>query len=140
MDADRLPPHLRRVVEAAESLDEQLLVVLFVQKAEPAPILAEMLGPDRSDLVTALGRLSKAGLVSHHRPEGEPIHWFATREGRTQGERLHRSIAARVLAEPAPENAPGEPDEAVEPGGHERVKARRRVPIDQNEKTGFSWD
>lgn len=144
MDADRLPPHLRRVVDAAETVDERLLVLLFVRKAEPAPDLAEMLGLERAELVPALGRLSQAGLVSHQRPEGEPIHWFATREGKVQGERLHRAIASRLVAEPEPEvaDAPGETGEAA-PGEtieHQKVKSRRRVAIDQNEKTGFSWD
>ncbi len=146
MDADRLPPHLRRVVDAAETVDERLLVLLFVRKAEPAPDLAEMLGLERSELVAALGRLSQAGLVSHQRPEGEPIHWFATREGKVQGERHHRAIASRLVAEPEPEvgDAGPEADRPAEPGGepgeHQRVKSRRRVAIDQNEKTGFSWD
>ncbi len=140
MDADRLSAQLRRVVDAAVSLDDKLLVVLFVQKAEPAPVLAEMLGPDRAELVGALGRLSKAGLVSHHRPEDEPIHWFATRNGRTEGEKLHRALSARLLAEPAPGSEPPEADQADEPGEHKRVTSRRRVSIDQKEKTGFSWD
>ncbi len=145
MDADRLPPHLRRVVDAAETVDERLLVLLFVRKAEPAPDLAEMLGLERAELVPALGRLSQAGLVSHQRPEGEPIHWFATREGKVQGERHHRAIASRLVAEPEPEvaDAPDEPASAApgeQPIEHQKVKSRRRVAIDQNEKTGFSWD
>jgi len=144
MDADRLTPQLRRVVDAAESLDERLLVLLSVRKAEPAPILAEMLGLERGAAMAALGRLSQRGLVSHQRPEGEPIHWFATRDGKTQGEQLHRAIASRQLAEPeAPLVAASDPPagEATADGGeHKRVKARRRVSIDQNEKTGFSWD
>jgi len=137
MDADRLAPHVRRVVDAAGSLDERLLVLLFFRKAEPAPDLIEMLGGERAELTGALGRLSQAGLVGHHRPEDEPIHWFATPEGKAQGEHLHRAIAARLLAEPGEEIedvvSPDEPD-------HQRVKSRRRVAIDQNEKTGFSWD
>jgi len=140
VEPDRLPYHLRLIVDAAESLDEQLLVLLFVQKAEPAPTLAEMLGPERAELVAALGRLSKAGLVSHHRPEGEPIHWFATREGRTQGEKLHRALSARLLAEPVAAEPPPAPEEPTETGDHQRVRSRRRVSIDQTEKTGFSWD
>ena len=139
MEPDRIAPQLRRIVDAAETLDEQLLVLLFVQKAEPAPTLMEMLGPERAELVGALGRLSKAGLVSHHRPEDEPIHWFATREGRTRGEKLHRAISARLLAEPASSETPP-PEEPAETGDHKRVRARRRVAIDQTEKTGFSWD
>jgi hypothetical protein len=141
MDADRLAPQLRRVVDAAGSLDERLLVLLFVRKAEPAAELMELLAAERAETMTALGRLSQARLVSHHRPEGEAIHWFATREGRTRGEQLYRGIAARLAAEPAPEG----PSEAAEdpPAAehdHQRVKTRRRVAIDQNEKTGFSWD
>lgn len=140
MDADLLSYQLRRVVDAAESLDERLLVLLFVQKAEPASTLGEMLGPERAELIAALGRLSKAGLVSHQKPENEPIHWFATLEGRTQGEKLHRAIAARLLAEPAPAPESVSPEEPAEAGEHRRVRSRRRVSIDQTEKTGFSWD
>ncbi|MDQ3066562.1 MAG: hypothetical protein M3R12_05345, partial [Actinomycetota bacterium] len=86
--------------------------------------------------------LSKAGLVSHHKPEDEPIHWFATREGRTQGEKLHRAIASQLLVEPAPAVEADTPptEEAVGSGEHQRVRSRRRVSIDQTEKTGFSWD
>jgi len=144
MDADRLAPHVRRVVDAAGSLDERLLVLLFVRKAEPAPDLTEMLGRERAEMTTALGRLSQAGLVGHHRPEGEPIHWFATPEGKAQGEQLHRAIAARLLAEPGQETenvaSQDEQPAAADSPDHQRVKSRRRVSIDQNEKTGFSWD
>jgi len=144
MDADRLTPQLRRVVDAAGPLDERLLVLLFVRKAEPAPILAEMLEIERAEAMTSLGRLSQAGLVSHQRPEGEPIHWFATREGKAKGERLHRAISARFAAEPVQEPQVGAPteqpaeDRPADP--QQRVTTRRRVAIDQNEKTGFSWD
>ena len=142
MEPDRLTPQLRRIVDAAESLDERLLVLLSVRKAEPAPILAEMLGLERGGTMAALGRLSQRGLVSHQRPEGEPIHWFATQNGKLQGEQLHRAIVARQLAESesaqpdavAPEATP------ADAGEQKPVKARRRVSIDQNEKTGFSWD
>lgn len=143
MEPDRLPARLRRVVEAAESLDDRLLVLLFVRKAESAPDLAELAGAGRAETMTALGRLSHAKLVAHNRPEGEPIHWFATPNGRTRGEQLHRAISLRL----PPEAAPSVPDAGAqqstdEPVGAPRreLKTRRRVPIDQNEKTGFSWD
>ena len=141
MDADRLAPQLRRVVDAAGSLDDQLLVLLFVRKAEPAPDLIEMLGRERAEIAMALGRLSQAGLVGHHRPEGEPTHWFATPNGKAKGEQLHRALVAELAErEPEPEvRAPAEPGAADAPD-HQRVSARRRVSIDQNEKTGFSWD
>ena len=143
MDADRLAPHVRRLVDSAESVDERLLVLLFFRKAEPAADLAEMLRAERAETMAALGRLSGAGLVSHHRPEGEPVHWFTTAPGKARAEQLHRAISARLLAEPAePAAGPVDPaaEETAEAPQHERVKARRRVPIDQNEKTGFSWD
>jgi hypothetical protein len=95
--------------------------------------------------MAALGRLSQARLVSHHRPEeGGAIHWFATAEGKTRGEHVLRAIAARLAATAAEEEAPspapeGEPPAADAPD-HQRLKTRRRVAIDQNEKTGFSWD
>ncbi len=141
MDADRLAPHVRRLVDAAETLDDRLLALLFFRKAEPASDLAEMLRVERGETMAALGRLSSAGLVSHQRPEGEAIHWFTTSQGKAKAEQLHRAISARLLAEPAPaaEVAEPEPDKPAEPD-HGRVRARRRVPIDQNEKTGFSWD
>ena len=140
MDADRLAPHVRRVVDSAETVDERLLVLLFFRKAEPAPDLAEMLGIERAETTAALGRLSAAGLVSHQRPEGEPLHWFPTPPGRAKAEQLHRAISARLTAEPAPtESAPAAVDQPAEPD-HGRVRSRRRVAIDQNEKTGFSWD
>ena len=138
MNADRLAPQLRRVVDAAGDLDEQLLVLLFVRKAEPAPDLIEMLGRERAEIAMALGRLSQAGLVGHHRPEGEPTHWFATPEGKARGEQLHRAVVA-ALAERGQEAPAPEPAAAGAPG-YQRVSARRRVSIDQNEKTGFSWD
>jgi hypothetical protein len=137
VDADRLAPHVRRVVDAAGSVDDRLLVLLFFRKAEPAPDLVEMLGIERGETIAALGRLSHAGFVGHHRPEGEPIHWFATPNGKAQGEQLNRAIVARLAAEPGEEAAV--PDEADSPD-HQRVRTRRRVAIDQNEKTGFSWD
>ena len=142
VDADRLAPHVRRVVDAAGTLDERLLVLLFFRKAEPAPDLAEMLRVERAETTGALGRLSAAGLVSHHRPEGEPLHWFTTSQGKAKAEQLHRAISARLTAEPAAtESAPAAADEpATAEPDHGRVKARRRVAIDQNEKTGFSWD
>ena len=142
MDVDGLSPQLRRIVDAAESLDDQLLVLLFVRKAEPAALLAELLAAERGMTTAALGRLSQRGLVSHHRPEGEPSQWFATREGRARAEQLHRAIAARLASatEPLPESPPATEPPAVEAGDHARVKVRRRVSIDQNEKTGFSWD
>ena len=139
MDADRLNPQLRRVVDAAGSLDEQILVLLFVRKAEPAPDLIEMLGRERPEIAMALGRLSQAGLVGHHRPEGEPTHWFATPNGKARGEQLHRTIVAS-LATQEPEDAPAPETAETEAPDHQRVSARRRVSIDQNEKTGFSWD
>jgi DNA-binding MarR family transcriptional regulator len=144
MDADRLAPNVRRVVDAAGGLDERLLVLLFFRKSEPAPDLMEMLGSERAETVTALGKLSHAGLVSHHRPEGEPIHWFATPEGKAQAEQLHRAVSGRLAAEPGPETdaapAPEEAPAAADSPDHQRVRTRRRVAIDQNEKTGFSWD
>ncbi len=142
MDADRLAPHVRRVVDAAGDVDERLLVLLFFRKAEPAPDLAEMLGVERAEATAALGRLSQAGLVAHQRPEGEPIHWFATSAGKARAEQLHRAAAARAAgtaaeAEPSvPSLQP--PDAAVPDVG--RVKARRKVSIDQSERGGFSWD
>lgn len=139
MDADRLAPQLRRVVDAAGSLDEQVLVLLFVRKAEPAPDLIEMLGRERPEIAMALGRLSQAGLVGHHRPEGEPTHWFATPEGKARGEQLHRAIAASLAAQ-EPEDVRAPEPAAADAPDHQRVSARRRVAIDQNEKTGFSWD
>lgn len=145
MDADRLAPGLRRAVDAAESLDERLLMLLFVRKAEPVNELVEILGSDRGETMAALGRLSQARLVSHHRPEeGGAIHWFATAEGKTRGEQILRAIAAR-LAAAAPEQAPSAAPEEEAPAptdapDHQRLKTRRRVAIDQNEKTGFSWD
>jgi DNA-binding MarR family transcriptional regulator len=143
MDADRLAPHVRRLVDSAETVDERLLVLLFFRKAEPAAELAEMLRVERGETMAALGRLSGAGLVSHHRPEGEPVHWFTTAPGKAKAEQLHRAISSRVLAEATPAveaSAEPVPEEPAEPAEHGRVKARRRVPIDQNEKTGFSWD
>jgi hypothetical protein len=137
MDADRLAPQLRRVVDAAETLDERVLVLLSVRKAEPAQQLHELLGIERGETMAALGRLSQARLVSHHRPEGEAVHWFATREGKARGELLHRAVSARLAATPAPEV---EAAAGAESPDHERVRARRRVAIDQSEKTGFSWD
>lgn len=144
MEPDRLPARLRRVVDAAGSIDERLLVLLFIRKAESAPDLAELAVAERAETMTALGRLSHAGLVSHHRPEGEPIHWFATANGKTRGEQLHRAISIKLPPEPEP-NVPSPDDRAAtdDPVGapaHKEVKARRRVPIDQSEKTGFSWD
>ena len=143
MDADRLAPGLRRAVDAAESLDERLLMLLFVRKAEPVNELVEILGSDRGETMAALGRLSQARLVSHHRPEDGAIHWFATADGKTRGEHLLRAIAARLAAaaaEAAPSAAPEEEPPAADPPDHQRLKTRRRVAIDQNEKTGFSWD
>ncbi len=140
MDADRLAPGLRRVVDAAGDLDDRLLILLFVRKAEPAPDLIEMLGRDRAEIAMALGRLSQAGLVGHHRPDGEPIHWFATPAGKAKGEQLHRACAA-ALAEQESEPEAVAPDAtAADSPEHQRVSSRRRVSIDQNEKTGFSWD
>ena len=142
MDADRLAPQLRRVVDAVDSIDERLLVLLFVRKAEPAQDLMEILGTERGETMAALGQLSQAGFVSHHRPEDEAIHWFATPEGKARGEQLYRAIAARLGAaaeqgtgSAAPEEAP-----AADAPDHQRVRTRRRVSIDQNEKTGFSCD
>ena len=80
MDPDLLPPRLRRIVDAAETVDERLLVLLFVRKAESAVDLAELLGVPRAEVMAALGRLSHGRLVEHHRPEGEGIVWFATPE------------------------------------------------------------
>jgi hypothetical protein len=141
VDVDRLAPQLRRVLDAAGALDERLLVLLSVRKAEPAQDLHELLGSERGETIAALGRLSHARLVSHHRPEGEAVHWFATREGKARGELLHRTVSARLAAAPAPdvEPAPAAGAEAESPD-HQRVRARRRVSIDQGEKTGFSWD
>ena len=143
MDADRLAPGLRRAVDAAESLDERVLMLLFVRKAEPVNDLVEILASDRGETMAALGRLSQARLVSHHRPEeGGAIHWFATAEGKTRGEQHLRAIAARLgaaAAQEAPTAPADEPPDAESPD-HQRVKTRRRVAIDQNEKTGFSWD
>ena len=146
MEPDRLPAHLRRVVDAAETLDERILVLLFVRKAEPAPELAALLPAERAETMTALGRLSHAGLVAHGKGESGAINWFATQNGKTRGEQLLRTIAARLVAE-APAAAPVEPSSeesgAPQPTDapvHQQVKTRRRVPIDQNEKTGFSWD
>jgi len=141
MDADRLAPGLRRAVDAAESLDERLLMLLFVRKAEPVNELVEILGSDRGETMSALGRLSQARLVSHHRPEeGGAIHWFATAEGKTRGEHVLRAIAARLAAAAAPSQPPEEEPPAADAPDHQRLKTRRRVAIDQNEKTGFSWD
>jgi hypothetical protein len=139
---DRLDPRLRRVVDALESLDERLLVLHFVKKAEPAEELAEMVGAPRPEVLAALGRLAQARLVAHHRPEeGGPIHWFPAGDGNARGEQLFRATAARLVAEAkaAPESAP---EEAAAPAAPDpqKLKARRRVPIDQNERGGFSWD
>jgi hypothetical protein len=132
---------VRRIVDSAETIDERLLVLLFFRKAEPALDLAEMLGIERAETTAALGRLSGAGLVSHHRPEDEALHWFTTPQGKAKAEQLHRALSARLLAEPPPaaETAPAPEAQPAEPD-HGRVRARRRVPIDQNEKTGFSWE
>lgn len=138
MDADRLAPNVRRVVDAAGSIDDRLLVLLFFRKAEPAPDLMEMLGGERAETIMALGRLSQAGFVGHQRPEGEPIHWFATPAGKAQGELLNRAAAARLFAEPGQDADDVAPPAADSPD-HQRVRSRRRVAIDQNEKTGFSW-
>ena len=146
MEPDRLDPRLRLVVQAVENPDERLLVLLFVKKAEPVDDLAEMLGSPRADVLGILGRLAQSRLVAHHRPEeGGPIHWFATAEGKARGEQAYRATAARVVAEAkAASAAVAEPDPAEEPKpaapDHERVKSRRRVSIDQNERGGFSWD
>ena len=116
-------------------------MLLFVRKAEPVNELVEILGSDRGETMAALGRLSQARLVSHHRPEEGAIHWFATAEGKTRGEHSLRAIAARLgaaAAREAPAAAAEEPPAAgTDP---KRLKTRRRVAIDQNEKTGFSWD
>ncbi len=138
MDVDRLDPRLRRVVDAVEGLDERLLLLLFVKKAEPVDDLAEMLGAARPELLAALGRLAQTRLVAHHRPEeGGAIHWFATAEGNARGEHVFRAAAATLGSRSAaPEVAP----EAPAPPAAQTVKARRRVPIDQNERGGFSWD
>ena len=129
-------------MSAASSLDEQLLILLFARKAEPVSELVEILGAERGPAMAALGRLSQERLVSHQRSEEGVINWFATGEGRTRGEQTLRRIAAGLAAESAP--APAEPAATSEEPGegpdHERLKARRRVSIDQNEKTGFSWD
>ena len=147
MDADRLAPQFRRVVDAAGTLDDRLLVLLFIRKAEPGGELVEILGTERAETMAALGRLTQAGLVTHHRPEGEPIHWFATPAGRTRGEQLFRATGARLVAAAREEAAAHEPEQepAAEPAetaapDRERLKARRRIAIDPNEKTGFSWD
>jgi hypothetical protein len=145
VEPDRLDPRLRLVVQAVENPDERLLVLLFVKKAEPVDDLAEMLASPRADVLGALGRLAQAKLVAHHRPEeGGAIHWFATAEGRVRGEQAYRATAARLVAEakaapPAPEPEPAEEPKPAAPD-HERVKTRRRVSIDQNERGGFSWD
>ena len=143
MEPDRLPHRLRRVVDAAESLDDRLLVLLFIRKAESAPDLAELSGAGRAETMTALGRLSHAKLVAYHRPENEPIHWFATADGKTRGEQLHRAISMELPPEEPPSVPdPGEQRSTDEPVGAtpKDLKTRRRVAIDQNEKTGFSWD
>lgn len=142
MDADRLAPGLRRAVEAAESLDDRLLMLLFVRKGEPVNELVEILDSDRGETMAALGRLTQARLVSHGRPEEGAINWFATADGRTRGEQLLRAAATQLTAGAEP-GAPAElPDVELPPEapGHEQVRTRRRVAIDQNEKTGFSWD
>lgn len=142
MQPDRLDPRLRRVVDAVESLDERLLVLLFVKKAEPVEDLAEILGAQRPDVLAALGRLAQARLVSHHRPEeGGPIHWFPSGDGNAQGEHLFRATAARLVDE-ARAAAPVPPPAAEPPAtpDAQKLKARRRVAIDQNERGGFSWD
>lgn len=138
VDVDRLDPRLRRVVDAVDGLDERLLVLLFVKKAEPVDDLAEMLGTARPELLGALGRLAQTRLVAHHRPEeGGAIHWFATAEGNARGEHVFRAAAARLgPTSAAAAEAPAEP---AAPAA-QTVKARRRVPIDQNERGGFSWD
>ena len=46
MDADRLAPQFRRVVDAAGTLDDRLLVLLFIRKAEPGGELVEILGTE----------------------------------------------------------------------------------------------
>ncbi|HSO01247.1 MAG TPA: hypothetical protein VLS46_01870, partial [Gaiellaceae bacterium] len=105
--------------------------------------LVEILGSDRGETMAALGRLSQARLVSHHRPEDGAIHWFATADGKTRGEHILRAIAARLgaaAAAEAPSPAPDEEPPAADAPDHQRLKTRRRVAIDQNEKTGFSWD
>ena len=143
MQPDRLDPRLRRVVDAVDSLDERLLVLLFVKKAEPAEELAEMLGARRPDVLTALGRLAQARLVAHHRPEeGGSVHWFPTGDGNAQGEQLFRATAARIVAEAkaAPEAEEPPPAPAPPERDPQKLKARRRVSIDQNERGGFSWD
>ena len=140
MEPDRLPPRLRRIVDAAETVDERLLVLLFVRKAESAVDLAELLAVERSETMTALGRLSQERLVAHHRPEGEAIQWFATAEGKVRGERAVREIAGRIVASAAEPEAPPAEEPAPEAPAHDRLKTRRRVSIDQSERGGFSWD
>jgi hypothetical protein len=130
-------------VDAVESLDERLLVLLFVRKAEPVEDLAEMLATPRAEVLAALGRLAGAKLVAHHRPEeGGAIHWFTTGEGNARGEHVFRATAARLVAEAKAAAPAPEPEEPAKPAAadHERVKTRRRVSIDQNERGGFSWD
>ena len=142
MEPDRLDPRLRRVVDAVETAEERVLVLLFVKKAEPVDELAEMLGEPRGDVLAALGRLAQTKLVSHHRPEeGGAIHWFTTREGGARGEQVYRATVARLAAE-AKESAPAPAaaEEPAAPTDPQSVKARRRVAIDQNERGGFSWD
>lgn len=142
MQPDRLDPRLRRVVDALESLDERLLVLLFVKKAEPAEELAAMLGAQRPEVLATLGRLAQARLVAHHRPEeGGAIHWFTTGDGNARGEQLFRATAARVVAEAKAAPAPAEePEPAAAAPDAQRLKARRRVAMDPNERGGFSWD
>jgi DNA-binding MarR family transcriptional regulator len=128
-------------VDAAGDLDDRLLILLSVRKAEPAPDLIEMLGRSRAEIAMALGRLSQAGLVGHHRPEDEPIHWFATPAGKAKGEQLHRSCTAALAEQESKPAAVTAPEAtAADTPEHQRVSSRRRVSIDQNEKTGFSWD
>lgn len=144
MQPDRLDPRLRRVVDAVESVDERLLVLLFVKKAEPVEDLAEMLGAPRPEVLAALGRLAQARLVAHHRPEeGGSIHWFPTRDGNVRGEGLFRATAATLKAAapaPAPAAVAEEQAPAATAADAQKLKARRRVSIDQNERGGFSWD
>lgn len=138
---DGLDPRLRRVVDAAGALDERLLVLLFIRKAEPVNELLELLGSERGETMAALGRLSQAGHVSHHRPEGDAIQWFPTREGGARGEQVYRATVARLASEAkaaAPEPAAAEDPAAATDS--QSLKARRRVSIDQNERGGFSWD
>jgi hypothetical protein len=142
VDVDRLAPGLRRAVEAADSLDDRVLMLLFVRKGEPVNELVEILASDRGETMAALGRLTHARLVSHGRSDEGAINWFATANGRARGEQLLRAAAARPSATTAPEptaDLPGTDLPADSPA-HQQVRTRRRVPIDQNEKTGFSWD